>query len=329
MDRVNEAPPPRVAAELAILQAALDVAIPAKNLDRNLLIATWRWQMFDRVTEKWIADAGDGPARDLRAVRCLAEILRRFDIIAIQGLMGNARGLQTVLDALGDHWALMVTGLSRESSYNDRSAFVFDTRKVLPRGLAGQVVLAEPEAKQPSGSRLLSRQFFRPPLFAGFRCLDDHFTLANIHLVWGSAGERVAEMRAFAGWLREISEKGYYWERNLIALGQLQLLHARGPVYDALQSVGLRVPHDLLGVPTFVTSQGKPATMASAIAWFGEESGPGALGLEYVRGGVFNFLAADLPFSNVDYERYLTNHLPVWAEFRVRRRPGHERRVTS
>jgi hypothetical protein len=36
-----ETPPEEVVADLARLRSALDEAVPAKALDRNLLIATW------------------------------------------------------------------------------------------------------------------------------------------------------------------------------------------------------------------------------------------------------------------------------------------------
>ena len=306
-------PPAHVASELRGLRARLDATLPRKMLDRNLIIGTWRWEMFDAVNETWVADRDERPARDLRAIRCLAEIVGHFDVIALQGLMGDARGLRLVMEALGDYWALMITALSRESTYNERTAFIFDTRKVLPRGLAGQVVLRDSESKASEKDHFLSRQFFRPPMFAGFRCLDRKFTLANVHLVFGDPDERLAEMRAFAAWLGEISRKGYYWERNFIVLGQLQLMRSGTPLYEAFTAGGLHIPPDLVDVPTFPA--GRPATMASSIAWFGEGSGSAELGLEYLRGGVFDFLADGLPFG----ERYLSRHLPVWAEFSIRR----------
>jgi endonuclease/exonuclease/phosphatase family metal-dependent hydrolase len=311
--RVTDEPPPQVAADLRDLRSRLDAALPSKLLDRNLIIATWRWERFDEVTEKWLADAGDhAAARDLRAIRCLAEIVSHFDVLAVQGVMGDARGVGLVMDALGDDWGLMMSGLSRESAYNERTAFVFDTRKVVPRGLAGQVVLQDSEAKDAKEGRYLSRQFFRPPLFAGFRCLDRKFTLAAAHLVYGQSEERLAEVRAFVAWLAETSRKGYDWERNFIVLGQLQLMRSGTPLHDAFTEGGLRIPADLVDVPTFPADN--PKTMASSIAWFGEGSGPAELDLDYLRGGVFEF-ADGLPLNGAN----LSRHLPVWAEFSVRR----------
>jgi hypothetical protein len=318
VDRVTDRPPQQVVADLRALGTALDAAVPPKLLDRNLVMATWRWEMFDAVAETWVAGPGDRSPRDLRAIRALAEVVRRFDVVALQGLLGDARGLRLVMEALGDDWALMITGLSRESTYNERTAFVFDTRKVLPRGLAGQVVLPAAGEKQAAGADFLSRQFFRPPLFAGFRCLNQAFTLANIHLVYGKPEERVAELRAFVQWLREVNRDGYDWERNFIVLGQLQLMRSGTPLHAALTDGGLHIPDDLTDAATFVNAAGKPVSTASSIAWFGSGSGPAQLQLEYVRGGVFNFLADGLPFRDPPPQRYLSRHLPMWAEFDLR-----------
>ena len=50
---VTEPPPEEVSADLARLRLALDDDLPAKALDRNLLIATWNVRAFGDLTEKW------------------------------------------------------------------------------------------------------------------------------------------------------------------------------------------------------------------------------------------------------------------------------------
>ncbi len=49
---VTEPPPEEVLADLARLRLALDEDLPAKALDRNLLIATWNVRAFGDLTEK-------------------------------------------------------------------------------------------------------------------------------------------------------------------------------------------------------------------------------------------------------------------------------------
>lgn len=84
MDSFPSSPPSAVHADLAMLRTALDVSpIPPKTLDRNLLIATWNVRGFGRVLPKWESQAGDSPRRNLRDMLCLAEIVSRFDVVAL------------------------------------------------------------------------------------------------------------------------------------------------------------------------------------------------------------------------------------------------------
>lgn len=100
MPKITDQPPPEIAAELAELRAELDEAIPAKVLDRNLLIATWNIRTFGGLTEKWVSEPGDRPRRDLHALRCIAEIVSRFDVVAIQEVRDNTQSIREMLKVL-------------------------------------------------------------------------------------------------------------------------------------------------------------------------------------------------------------------------------------
>jgi hypothetical protein len=84
MTKITDLPPPKIADELKELRASLDEDIPAKVLDSNLIIATWNLRSFGDLTEKWEAGTADVPKRDLHAVRTIAEIISRFDVVALQ-----------------------------------------------------------------------------------------------------------------------------------------------------------------------------------------------------------------------------------------------------
>lgn len=83
--------PLEVLENLAILSADLDEKIPSKELDRNLLIASWNIRAFGNLTRKWWSDEKDSPRRDLHSIYCIAEILSRFDVIAVQEVKANLR----------------------------------------------------------------------------------------------------------------------------------------------------------------------------------------------------------------------------------------------
>ena len=77
--------PRSVAHELAFLSDALDSLVPSKQLDRNLLVASWNIRELGRTRRRngrrtW----GDSPLRNLADIHYIAEILSRFDVIAIQ-----------------------------------------------------------------------------------------------------------------------------------------------------------------------------------------------------------------------------------------------------
>jgi hypothetical protein len=62
----------------------LDETIPHGSSPRNLLVATWNLRAFGGVTDKWRSEPDDSPRRDLFDLRCIAEVISRFDIVAIE-----------------------------------------------------------------------------------------------------------------------------------------------------------------------------------------------------------------------------------------------------
>ena len=244
----------------------------------------------------------------------LAEVVRHFDVIAIQGVMAHAPTVLPVMELLGPDWAFLMTGLSRESTYRERTAIIFDTRKVLPQGLAGQIVLPQQGKRSSDDDDILSEQFFRPPFFAGFRCLSSTFTLVNQHIVFGTELERVREIQALGRWIAEV-RAGAYWEGNLIVLGQLQLLRDGSQVHRAFTQAGLRLPPGLVGTTTYVNSSGRRVNQASAVAWVEGEAGQPDLDFQYRSAGVFDH--ASLFGDSLGGYDYLSQHLPVWVEFTV------------
>lgn len=93
MDTFPSSPPAAVRADLTALRTALDESgIPPKTLDRNVLIGTWNIRGFGRVLEKWDSPVGESPRRNLRDVLCLAEVVSRFDVVALQEVKRDLGG---------------------------------------------------------------------------------------------------------------------------------------------------------------------------------------------------------------------------------------------
>jgi hypothetical protein len=124
MSEITDAPPDEVSADLATLRSALDDksgGVPARALDRNLLIATWNICAFGDLTEEWESADGDSPKRDLHSLLCIAEIVSRFDVIAIQEARDNLKALRHLIHVLGPNWSLSLTDVVSFSVHREKA----------------------------------------------------------------------------------------------------------------------------------------------------------------------------------------------------------------
>lgn len=71
-------------------------------LDRRLLIGTWNLRHFGGLTEKRESSEEDSPKRDLQSILTIAEVVRRFDVVALQEVRGDLKALRHTMEALGD-----------------------------------------------------------------------------------------------------------------------------------------------------------------------------------------------------------------------------------
>lgn len=183
MPKITDPPPPEVEADLARLRESLDAQVPAKHLDENLLIATWNLRAFGDMTPKWTSAPEDSPKRDMRSVAYIAEVVSRFDIIALQEVKGNLRALRHMLKYLNrhdDNWGFLMSDVTRGKAGNgERMAFVFDRRRAHLSGLAGEVVIPPDWNVEES---VLREQFARTPYAVGFRAGTKTFILIAVHI---------------------------------------------------------------------------------------------------------------------------------------------------
>jgi len=326
MDRITE-PPPEIRAELLELRTALDRAVPAKLLDRNLIVATWNIRSLAEVTEKWSSDPEDVPPRDLHSLACIAEILAHFDVIALQEIKGSGRGLRLILDRLGANWGLLLSDPSPGRLGNlERLAFLYDRRKVIPDGLVCELVIAQERlVGEPRDG--MTRQFARTPYLASFRSLDKNFTLVNLHTIWGKGPEeRGPELKEFAHWIANWALSSAAWDTNLIAVGDFNIDARDSPLYEAFTSTGLQSPDDLMAAPRLIFQRpDDPVKLYDQIAWFDGEGEVPALEFNYCSGGSFDFRPHVLRERGLDLRKLafmISDHFPLWAEFSVREKRG-------
>lgn len=325
MFELTDPPPEEVSADLARLRSALDEDIPAKALDRNLLIATWNIRAFGDLTEKWVSTEADTPKRDLHSLLCIAEIVSRFDVVAVQEAKDNLKALRHLLKVLGPNWGLSLTDVTEGAPGNaERIAFLFDTRRVQLSGLACEIVVPQEQLDHIDPSAL-RKQFARTPYAVSFRSGTKTFILITLHVLYGeSEEERVPELKASpvemkASWRASPLRSMLKSPRAMRLWSQLFTSPAHSASHWAID-----IPADLQEVPRTIFSDPDNPHLNKfydQIAWFTGRNNLPALSLQYSRGGFFDFTESALAsrgLTRTQLSWHISDHYPLLAEFSTR-----------
>jgi len=327
----------RIAARLLALSDRLDAEIPARTLDDTLLLATWNIREFD------------SPAYGLRGMEpyhYIAEIISRFDLVALQEVRRDTAPLDRLCGLLGPWWKYLVTDVTEGTRGNkERMAFLYDSRKVEFGGLAGEVVIPPVETRQEDRSLVYtpSRQLARTPYTVGFQAGWFKFMLSTVHILYGDSTaddpEREAEIRQIAGYMAARAKEDHAWARNLILLGDFNIFAPDDVTFAALTDAGFLIPQGL----QHVTNVGREERFFDQMAFMT----PHLTGQQILAAGAFDFYdvvyreddealyvpemgeAYDItsrgePRSNKSlyYRTYwrthqMSDHLPLWAALKV------------
>lgn len=311
-------PPADVAARLAAFAPALDAVLTPKELDRNLLVGSWNLRAFGGLTKKWRSADDDAPKRDLADVLAIAEVVSRFDVVAVQEVRGDIRALRYLLKALGPDWGFTLTDVTKGAAGNDeRMAFLFDTRRVTPSGLACELVVPGDEAGVSAAA--FAQQFARTPYAVSFSSAGQTFILVTLHVVYGKTpADRVGELTAIAEWLAGWASEAAEWGHNLICLGDFNIDRKDDPLYQAFTSTGLTPPAALNNVPRTIFDDSGAGHFYDQIAWFVDDARGPALSLRCTRAGTFDFVPLwqqDLTTTQLSWR--ISDHYPLWVEFSV------------
>lgn len=320
MANITDQPPAYVQAELNALQASLNDTIPSKQHGQNLLIATWNLRAFGSLTRKWTAGSSDNPKRDLRGLRTICEIVSHFDVVAIQEIVGKLRALRDMMHFLGDNWSFLMTDITLgDAGNNERMAFIFDTNRVQPSGLACELVVP-PEWLEQISEDALRNQFARTPYAVSFRAGTTTFILVTLHVDYGDdSADRIPELTAIARWMTDWAKRSNRWHHNLLTLGDFNIDRKDDALWKAFTSTGLTVPADLHAVPRSIFADPDNPTLDKfydQIAWF--QTNSRKLSMNYIQGGGFDFLPhvytnTNLSKNSISYR--ISDHYPLWVEF--------------
>ena len=285
--------------------------MPAKRTDENLLIASWNIRAFGQLHPSFDENP-KSPKRNLRALASIAEVVRRFDVVALQEIKRDTVAVRALVDEfLGRNWSLILTDVNAGARGNsERLGFLFDRRRVRPSGLAGEIVLPPDDSGDPA------EQFARSPYIVGFDVGAARFSLVTAHILYGETPEdRLPEIQALSRYVaRELRERSRDNDREIgsvVALGDFNI-DRRGdnPLFQAFVRDGLVVPEPLLGSKT---TAGKEAKFYDHIAWFMGER----MALRFGgRAGVIDFVGAVFPeLTTGQMTHRVSDHFPLWVEF--------------
>jgi len=291
----------------------------------------WGWssvRALGALTEKWQSEASDTPKRNLHDIHAIAEIVSRFDVVAIQEAREDLTALRRLMQALGPSWGLILTDVTwGEPGNGERLAFVFDMRRVKPSGLACELVVpaewlaeSEEDARENDKIRMdgLYKQFARTPYAVSFESAGQTFVLVALHVWYGKkATEREPELRAIAEWLSRWSSRGGPYEQNFIALGDFNIDRKGDPNWEAFASHGLRAPAELDEALRTISDQPGDPNFYDQIAWF-HENGKAKLSLEYTgRAGSFDWTQHVLQgVGDTEKSWRISDHFPLWRSSR-------------
>ncbi|MBL4561348.1 MAG: hypothetical protein JKX79_10235 [Labilibaculum sp.] len=242
MSKIFEIPPRNIIYEIKDLRQQLDTRI-SKKTDANILIATWNIRAFGRLTAKWEAEPKDSPCRDLHSLLCIIEIIKSFDVIAIQEVKNDIKCLRDTIRMLGDDWSFIMTDITKGGPGNgERLAFIFNTKRVKLSGLACEIVIPREQLLDIKPDAL-DRQFARTPYAVGFKTKNKTFVLLTLHILYGdNSTDRIPELKAISEWMYTWAKQLKKWNQSLIILGDFNIERKGDKAYNAFVSKELFIP---------------------------------------------------------------------------------------
>ena len=302
------------------LRGALQQHVPMKTMNRTLLLASWNLRQF----------GGSGKnARDDESLFYLAQVISKFDIVAIQEVKTDLWYLDELTRSLGGWWKYLVSDVCQgEAGNGERMAFLYDGRKLSFGGLAGELETPGPlvGSRGKSASLRGSKGTSRSPYFAGFRAGWFKFTICTMHAYYGDSSannkQRAEDALQTATRLRDRMTQKDRWAANAILLGDFNVFSDDDPTAKNLAKAGFECPSSLRGITTN-TKGTQPFDRLLFIAPDVKHQIKRALG------GVFKVF--DYVYRDGDHEAYgkskkefetwrtyqMSDHNPLWCEIAI------------
>ncbi|MHC4558230.1 MAG: endonuclease/exonuclease/phosphatase family protein [Planctomycetota bacterium] len=217
--------------------------IPERRHD-NMLLASWN-----------LCNLGDAAQpRSVNDMLVMAEMLRPFDLIAVQEIKDDYNQFRGLVRLLGREYDYMITD---KAGNDERLGFIFNTSRVSRMQLAGELVQTPFERSSPKVKinnikyKMVFTGFNRNPYIAAFRAGQFVFTLANVHILFGSGllgyRRRIGEIYALAKWADDRVTEKYdkTFDHDIILVGDFNIpkLKKSDPVGKQLIKYGMQSTH--------------------------------------------------------------------------------------
>lgn len=215
---------------LKALRRFLDEQLPKRTAQGTLVLGTWNIRNFDNNR------FGNGPRLE-ETFLYIAEVISRFDAIAIQEICRDLRPLDRLMSILGDEYRFILTDVTEGSSGNEeRLGFIYHRDKVAFQGIAGEIVLPEKLMISDVTHKL---QFARTPFACAFQSGWLRFMFATVHIYYGRASKksdayqrRVKEIESVA---RFLAKRAAREDQTYILVGDFNIEKFGDATADALE----------------------------------------------------------------------------------------------
>lgn len=301
----------RAVNNLIALREQLDRDIPPKDVENRMLLATWNIRDFSKTNRR-----GFGK-RLPESFFYIAEVISRFDFVAVQEV-NELDEWELVMDILGSDWDYIATDVTdrKLGGNGERLTYVYDTRKVRFKHIAGEIVLpadmliSKIDVVNPNDDEdklMAGKQFRRSPFLASFQSQWFKFDICTVHIYYGTSSgaklqERIDEIQRAAAYFGSRADEALKDNKALILLGDFNVVHPEHKTMQVLLNEGFVVPESLLN-PTNIDKTKYYDQIAfktkPAVIEFIE-----AAGENHPNAGVFEIFERILTDSDEDFAAY-------------------------
>ena len=250
-----------------------------------------------------------------RAIVYISEVIRNFDIIAIQECKDSLGGLEKLQKQLGNDFRFIFSDTSGNA---ERLVFVYNSKRIQFTGLAAEIVMTPGAGRDGVKPEL---EFDRTPYMASFRINGCNFIVVTVHIYYGEGSAvkyRLEEIKNIAERLKECSSDTDALDSDYIICGDFNIEKIRQKIknatgeepldelFDALLSGGIIISDDIRNSPSNLDK----TKHFDQIGYHHYKDST----IEFVRGGVIDFMGA-VYVGDSKLKFKLTDHLPMWAVF--------------